>query len=153
MTAPSLRYREEDRSRYERILSFINVSKRILAKRMELGLSQDALGKAVGSKQSKISEIELMKGNPRFDTLDRIARELGLVIDLVPIEESLRGSPFERAGFHTSKSGTVGRFSTIAIKFVVAGTDDKTYGGLGYLPPKQWVPSQPWSPPVSESTR
>ncbi len=129
MTAPSLGYRKEDRSRYERLLSFINVSKRILAKRLELGLSQDALGRAVGSKQSKISEIEQMKGNPRFDTLDRIARELGLVIDLVPIEQSLKGGPFERAGF---TAPTTQRLTTIMIHTCVAsGTRIGT--GLGYV--------------------
>lgn len=81
---PSLGHRPEDRDRYLAILSFLNVSKRILAKRLDLGLSQEALGKAAGSKQSKVSEIELMKGNPRFETLDKIASVLGLCIDLVP---------------------------------------------------------------------
>jgi transcriptional regulator with XRE-family HTH domain len=82
--APSIGYRPEDRARYNALLSYLNVSKRLLAKRGELGLSQEALAKAAGTKQAKISEIELMKGNPRLDTLDRIARALDLVVDLVP---------------------------------------------------------------------
>jgi transcriptional regulator with XRE-family HTH domain len=82
--APSIGYRPEDRARYNLLLSYLNVSKRVLAKRWELGLSQEALAKIAGTKQAKISEIELMKGNPRFDTLDRIARALNLTIDLVP---------------------------------------------------------------------
>jgi len=87
--APSLGYRPEDHERRRLLRSYLNVSMRILSKRMELGLSQGSLGRAAGSKQSKISEIELMKGNPRFDTLDRIALELGLAIDLVPRESAV----------------------------------------------------------------
>lgn len=94
--SPSLGYRPEDQERFEELLSFLNVSKRILARRVELGLSQDSLGRAAGSKQSKISEIELMKGDPRLSTLNRIARQIGLVVDLVPIAIALKGTPFER---------------------------------------------------------
>jgi transcriptional regulator with XRE-family HTH domain len=69
--------RERRRSRH-------NVARAIIDARVDLGLSQDELGRRAGTKQSRVSEIEAMKGNPRFDTLDRISRMLGLMIDLVP---------------------------------------------------------------------
>jgi transcriptional regulator with XRE-family HTH domain len=91
--APSIGFRPGDRKRYELLLSYLNVSKRLLARRLELGLSQETLGRIAGTKQAKISDIELMKGNPRFDTLDKIARAVGLVIDLVPPEGRFSSTP------------------------------------------------------------
>jgi transcriptional regulator with XRE-family HTH domain len=138
---PNIGYRPEDRDRYERLLSFFNVSKRILKRRTELGLSQDTLGRMAGSKQAKISEIELMKGNPRFQTLDRIARELGLVIDLVPIEQSLKGSPFERTAHRSTilVSAMTFRSNASAKDHLVAAghASDERYG---FAVPVPWVP-------------
>lgn len=68
----------------DEILSHINVARMILSTRLDQGLTQEELGRAAGTKQSRISEIEALKGNPRFDTLDRIAKVLGLMIALVP---------------------------------------------------------------------
>jgi transcriptional regulator with XRE-family HTH domain len=64
--------------------SHITVATTLLKHRLDLGYSQEELGRAAGTKQSRISEIEASKGNPRFDTLDRIASVLGLMIALVP---------------------------------------------------------------------
>ena len=62
--------------------SRINVAKLIAESRLWMGLTQDELGRRAGTKQSRISELESLRGNVRFDTLDRVARELGLVITL-----------------------------------------------------------------------
>lgn len=67
----------------EELRSRVNVARQVLHYRLSLGLTQDELGKKAGTKQSRISEVELMEGNLRFDTLDRIARVLGLAITLV----------------------------------------------------------------------
>lgn len=73
----------------DQIVSHINVARMVLSTRLDLGLTQEELGRAAGTKQSRISEIEALKGNPRFDTLDRIAKVLGLMIALVPRGEAL----------------------------------------------------------------
>jgi transcriptional regulator with XRE-family HTH domain len=141
MTGPTLEYRPEDRQKYERLRSFINVSRRILHKRWELGLSQDTLGRAAGTKQSKISELEMMKGNPRLRTLDNIARELGLVIDLIPLEDSLKGSPFERPPApQPSIPATMSRATADApAPLVAAGNGLSTFGTVDDEPGR-WLP-------------
>lgn len=78
------RHTPKDRDRFEKLRSRINVARAILAARVERGLTQGELGKVAGTKQSRVSEIEAMKGNPRLETLDRIARPLGLMVTLVP---------------------------------------------------------------------
>jgi transcriptional regulator with XRE-family HTH domain len=77
-------YTDQERGLLSELQSYINVSRALLHNRLSQGLTQDELGRAAGTKQSRISELEAMRGNPRFDTLDRIARVLDLVIDLVP---------------------------------------------------------------------
>lgn len=80
----SPKYTAEHHEIADQLRSWLNVSGALLDARVALGLSQDELGRMAGTKQSRVSDIESMKGNPRFNTLDRIARVLGLAIDLVP---------------------------------------------------------------------
>ncbi len=77
-------YTLAERALIDAMQSRINVARAVLRARLDRGLSQEEVGRAAGTKQSRVSEIEGMKGNPRFDTLDRIARVLGLVLALVP---------------------------------------------------------------------
>lgn len=78
------RYDQANQVRLEDLRSRVNVARALLAARVSHGLTQAELGKAAGTKQSRVSEIEAMKGNPRFDTLDRVSREVGLMVALVP---------------------------------------------------------------------
>jgi transcriptional regulator with XRE-family HTH domain len=77
------RYTTQDLEILDQRRSLANVARAIIDARVELGLSQEELGQRAGTKQSRVSEIEAMKGNPRLDTLDRIARVLGKAVDLV----------------------------------------------------------------------
>jgi transcriptional regulator with XRE-family HTH domain len=70
---------DEELVMVEQLRSRTNVANRVASYRVKMGLTQDELGR-----RARISEIESLRGNVRFDTLDRIARELGLMIDLVP---------------------------------------------------------------------
>ena|ERR1041385_9136449 len=93
------RYTAAEREQLEELQSRINVARQVLHYRLALGLSQDELGRLAGTKQSRISELELMDGNLRFDTLDRIARVLGLAVtlvrrDQVPALPATRGKQF-----------------------------------------------------------
>jgi transcriptional regulator with XRE-family HTH domain len=77
-------YTDREWALLSELQSYVNVSRAVLRNRLDRGLTQDELGRAAGTKQSRISDLEAMQGNPRFDTLDRIARVLDLAIDLVP---------------------------------------------------------------------
>ena len=80
-------YTIKERKRLGELRSRINIAQAILRERVAQGLTQEELGKAAGTKQSRVSEIESLKGNPRFDTLNRIACVLGLVIVLQAREQ------------------------------------------------------------------
>jgi DNA-binding XRE family transcriptional regulator/predicted RNase H-like HicB family nuclease len=51
--------------------------------REELGLSQSQLAERVGVSKQAISQLESPDANIRMDTLERIARALGLEVDIV----------------------------------------------------------------------
>lgn len=78
------KYSSSTDPRQEDFRSHVSVARLLLRARLDQQMTQDELGRAAGTKQSRISEIEALKGNPRFDTLDRIARVLGLMITLAP---------------------------------------------------------------------
>lgn len=75
---------DREREIVEELRSRANVANAIARARIKLGLSQHEVGARAGTKQSRISELEGLQGNVRFDTLDRVAQVLGLMIDLVP---------------------------------------------------------------------
>lgn len=91
MAILSFDYSANELAKLDKLRSYLNIANRILSARVALGLTQGDVGEAAGSKQSKISELEAMKGNPRLDTLDRIAKVLGLAVDLVPRSEEPTG--------------------------------------------------------------
>jgi transcriptional regulator with XRE-family HTH domain len=62
----------------------MNVGRAIVEHRLKLGLSQAEVARRADTKQSRISEIETLGGNVRFDTLDKIALALGLEVTLQP---------------------------------------------------------------------
>lgn len=94
---------DEERALSEALRSRVGVARTLLDWRLKLGLTQEELGKRAGTKQSRVSEIEALKGNPRFDTLDRIATVLGLMITLIPRHpHALSSAPEFRAEVHQS---------------------------------------------------
>jgi transcriptional regulator with XRE-family HTH domain len=82
-------YPSTDRRRVEEMRSGIAVANALLSARLALGYSQADLAFWAVTTQSRISEIEGMTGNPRFGTLDRVSRAVGLMITLVPREPLL----------------------------------------------------------------
>ena len=75
---------EAELSEAEGLRSRMNVGRLLVRWRMKFGLTQKQLAERAGTKQSRISEVETLGGNVRFDTLDRIARALDLEITLQP---------------------------------------------------------------------
>src|SRR5687767_11447787 len=73
---------EAEQSAFERWRSRMNVGRILIRWRLRKGLTQDQLARLAGTKQSRISELESLGGNVRFDTLDKVTRALGLEITL-----------------------------------------------------------------------
>ncbi len=70
---------EEGRPRRE-------LGRRVLRRRIELGLSQKALAEKVGTSQNRIYLIETGEANPTLDTLERLASALGATFEIHPSE-------------------------------------------------------------------
>jgi transcriptional regulator with XRE-family HTH domain len=110
---------EREQKIVDGLRSRTNVANRVASYRIRLGLTQQELGQRAGTKQSRVSELESLQGNLQFDTLDRIARVLGLEIDLVPRvatvgEVSTRATAKARALF-SSGDGDTGVYSISAL--------------------------------------
>ena len=70
-----------------------DVSKAIIAGRLEKNLTQKELSDLTGIPQADISRLERCEGNPSLKTLKRLAKGLGLVvkIEFVKAESVLPG--------------------------------------------------------------
>ncbi len=60
------------------------IAEQLAAVRKAKGLSQEALARKLGMKQSQISDIEAGKRNVRVGTLIEVGRAIGLELVLVP---------------------------------------------------------------------
>lgn len=76
----------EARARWRRTALARAVANAVVAYRTARGLSQAALAAKVGMKRPAISRLELGEHNPSIETLERLARELGLrfIVDVAP---------------------------------------------------------------------
>lgn len=91
-------YTQAEQDLIEDLRSRMNVSRGIIKRRAEMGLTQAELGRRAKTKQSRVSEVESMKGNPRFSTLDNVTRVLGLMLTVEPRTAVLRVTPFQEFG-------------------------------------------------------
>jgi len=68
------------------------VAMRVLAYRMEHGLSQTALARELGMQQLAVARLEAGDHEPTFTTLERLARGMGIEfhIDITPAASGLR---------------------------------------------------------------
>ena len=66
----------------------IDIGRKILRKRQDLGISQSQLARQAGIAQSTLSYIEQNKKRPQFDTMSAICRVLDItVLDLLTFDE------------------------------------------------------------------
>lgn len=61
---------------------------KIIIRRKDLGWTQAQLAEAAGLKQSAVARIELGNSIPRIDTLQKLAKAVGMKIDLVIDEQA-----------------------------------------------------------------
>lgn len=68
------------------------VAMRVLAYRVEHGLSQTALARQLGMQQPAVARLEAGDHEPTFSTLERLARGLGIEfhIEITPATSGLR---------------------------------------------------------------
>lgn len=78
-----------------KLRSRINIASELLRARVKMGWTQKQLAIAARTRQSRISELESMNGNPRFSTLDHVAQALGLEVTL----RSRRNASIEASDF------------------------------------------------------
>jgi DNA-binding Xre family transcriptional regulator len=83
------------RAAIEQLSSRMNVGRLIVRYRARRRWSQHDLALRAGTKQSRVSELETLSGNVRFDTLDKIASALGLEVTLqergIPVSQGVTG--------------------------------------------------------------
>ncbi len=92
----------EFRREWNRLRLANAVSLQILRYRAKHKLSQTALAKKLGMKQSAISRLEAAEHNPSFETLCRLAGVLGIefLVDIAPVGRQRRwvNKAAERSG-------------------------------------------------------
>ncbi len=62
---------------YDKLATAYDIKREILRLRLEQGLSQEALAKRIGTKQSAISRLESGDYNPSVEFLSKVAHALG----------------------------------------------------------------------------
>jgi ribosome-binding protein aMBF1 (putative translation factor) len=73
----------EERRELEAARARFRIGSRLLQERLAAGLTQKQLANASGVDQGDISRIERGEGNPTTETLDALARPLGVALELV----------------------------------------------------------------------
>ena len=71
------------------------LARNVITRRKALGLSQGQLAAAAGIHQSDLSRIEHGRANPTFDTLDALARALGVHVCLSEVCDAYESTPRE----------------------------------------------------------
>jgi len=97
---------ERGREVSQQLRSRIAIAKAVIEARLEKNWTQQQLADAASTKQSRISELEGIRGNPTLETIDRVALALGLEISLRPLEKKV---DVQRKRFQSSPYPTVRR--------------------------------------------
>ena len=66
------------KAEYDNLYPEYEVVKTIIRHRLKRGWSQSQLAEAIGSRQPVISRLERGEGNPSLQTLQRVAKALGV---------------------------------------------------------------------------
>lgn len=81
----------EERRDLEAARARFKIGSRVLQERLAAGLTQRQLADASGIAQADISRIERGQSNPTTETLQALARPLGVTLELVPLVEPVEG--------------------------------------------------------------
>lgn len=67
---------KEIKKTYDKLKPHYSIIEMVIKKRLEVGLSQEALAKKIGTKQSAIARLESGKVNPTLSFLSNVAEAL-----------------------------------------------------------------------------
>ena len=67
-----------------------SIARLVLSARAGRAWSQAELGRRAGTTQARVSDLENAVGNPRLDTVERVAEALGLVLEVRPAGRASR---------------------------------------------------------------
>ena len=67
---------------YEKLETEFQIARQIIDGRLKKNLSQEELAKKVGTGQAVISRLEGMNGKPSISLLERVARALGIKMNI-----------------------------------------------------------------------
>lgn len=79
-----------------RLRAHFRLGRRFAQRRLELGLSQQALAAKTGIQQAEISRIESGAGNPTFDTLETLTAGLRGRLEFRPLKAARRRTAAKR---------------------------------------------------------
>ena len=116
-------YTDKHRELADRLRSRLNIAGSLLDARMSLGLTQEEVGRLAGTKQSRVSEIEAMKGNPTLDTLARVGLAVGLALDYVPLRGTGTIEPPQVEGTAETGTGSILSQDQPWVRHEVTGTE------------------------------
>ncbi len=75
------------KSEYDKLQPEYDIIQLMVNKRVQLHLTQKELAAKTGITQADISRIEKGKRNPSLQTVNRLARELGMQLKLEPLSD------------------------------------------------------------------
>ncbi len=67
-----------------------SIARLVLSARAGRAWSQAELARRAGTTQARVSDVENAIGNPRLETLERVAEALGLVLEVRPVGRTSR---------------------------------------------------------------
>jgi ribosome-binding protein aMBF1 (putative translation factor) len=79
---------EEEKRQLQAARTRFRIGTKILQRRLSVGLTQQQLAAASGIAQADISRIEHGQANPTTETLEALARPLGVTLDVVSADRN-----------------------------------------------------------------
>ena len=77
----------EAKAEYDKLQPEYDIIQMMMNKRVQLHITQKELAAKTGITQADISRIEKGKRNPSLQTVNRLARELGMQLKLEPLSD------------------------------------------------------------------
>ena len=84
------KYTDSDRRILDEMESRLNISRALVEARVALGMSCQDVAIYATTAYATVAAVEGADANPKLETLDRIARAVGLVVTLVPSKQPAR---------------------------------------------------------------
>jgi ribosome-binding protein aMBF1 (putative translation factor) len=71
----------------------LSIAREIARARVQKNMTQEQLAELAGTRQSRISELENLQGDPQIGTVQQVAHALGLELRLIPARKTPNRRP------------------------------------------------------------